>query len=262
MQTSVPNRRYILHSFGNISLHILLELVLPVGLYYVFRTFLSPLLSLLLAGVPAALIVTFKGIYEHKVLMTGVLTLVGFVVSAMLATLQADPKLYLLRESTMTLAMGFMLLMTLLPLQIKHHKLRPFMFYVARQMAVSGSITYDDNNTVREHWDWFWDAWPKFRLFFRLLTGVWAAGLISEFLVRVVLLESLDDVDEVIYYSNMYMFVVLVILGTLTISSTLLLRHLYNRKQSKIRDAEQRSEIERIIQEAAHEEPLAGGPSA
>jgi hypothetical protein len=197
--------------------------------------------------------------------MTGVLTLTGFVISAILATVQADPKMYLLRESTMTLAMGFMLLITLLPFQIKHHKLRPFMFYVARQMAVSGSITNDENNTVRSHWDWFWDAWPKFRLFFRLLTGVWAVGLISEFLMRVTLLESLDDVDKIVYYSNMYMFAVLVILGTLTIFSTLMLRHLYNRKQNKIRDAEQQTEIERIIQAAANEaqreDSLTGGPS-
>ncbi|ORZ14077.1 hypothetical protein BCR42DRAFT_329809 [Absidia repens] len=238
---------------------MLLELVLPIILYYVCRLFLSPLLSLLLAGVPAALIVAFKGFHEHKLDMTGLLTLVGFIVSAVLATLQSDPKLYLLRESTMTLAMGFMLLVTLLPLQIKHHKLRPFMFYVARQIAVSGSITYDDNNTVRQHWDWFWDAWPTFRAFFRLLTGLWAAGLISEFLVRVALLRSLDDVEEVIYYSNVYMFVVLATLGTMTIASTLLLRHLYNQEQAKAKDVERHSEIDRIIQAAANEEGASGG---
>jgi hypothetical protein len=61
MQTSVPNRRSILHAFANITLHMLLELVLPIILYYVFRLFLSPLVSLLLAGVPAAFIVIFKG---------------------------------------------------------------------------------------------------------------------------------------------------------------------------------------------------------
>lgn len=197
--------------------------------------------------------------------MTGVLTLVGFLVSAVLATLQSDPKLYLLRESTLTLAMGFMLLVTLLPIQVKHHKMRPFMFYVARQIAVSGSTIYDDNTTVRQHWDWFWDAWPTFRAFFRLMTGLWAVGLISEFLVRVALLQSLDDVDEVIYYSNLYMFVVLATLGTLTVASTLLLRHLYNREQSKIKNNERHSEIDRIIQAATaenqHQEGSSGGLS-
>ncbi|KAI8093643.1 uncharacterized protein BX664DRAFT_260599 [Halteromyces radiatus] len=237
---------------------MLLELVLPIILYYIFRMFLSPLLSLLLAGVPAAMIVAFKGIHEHKVDMTGVLTLVGFIVSAVLATVQADPKLYLLRESTMTLAMGFMLLVTLLPLQIKHHRLRPFMFYVARQIAVSGSLTYDDPNTVRQHWDWFWDAWPTFRDFFRTLTGLWAMGLISEFILRVALLRSMEDVDDVLYYSNIYMFVVLGILGSLTIASTLLLRHLYNKEQQKMKDDERHSEIRRIIDAAANEDMVGG----
>ncbi|KAI8335586.1 hypothetical protein BC941DRAFT_462049 [Chlamydoabsidia padenii] len=240
---------------------MLLELVLPLILYYVFRLFLSPLTSLLLAGVPAALIVAVKWLHKHEVDMTGVLTLVGFIVSALLASLKSDPKLYLLRESTMTLAMGFILLITLLPIQIRHHKLRPFMYYVARQIAMSGSITYDDNNTVRQHWDWFWDAWLTFRAFFRLLTGIWAVGLISEFVVRVALLRSLDDVDDVIYYSNLYMFVVLASLGTLTIASTLLLRHLYNKEQTKIKTNERHSEIDRIIAAAATDDHQQVGSS-
>jgi hypothetical protein len=187
--------------------------------------------------------------------MPGTLVLIGFLISSALAMIHAEPKLYLLRESTLTLAMGIILLVTVLPLRIGQHKLRPFMFYVARQMAVSGSITYNIDNgvVVQQHWDWFWDLWTTFRAFFRLLTAIWALGLISEFLVRLVLLRSLDDVDDVIYYSNLYMFVVLVILGTMTVTSALLLRHLYNQEQNKLKDAEHQAEIEGIIQAAANE---------
>lgn len=192
---------------------------------------------------------------HHKVDMPGALILIGFLISAVLAMIPAGPKLYLLRESTMTLTMGIILLATVLPLRIGQHKLRPFMFYVARQMAVSGSITYSIDNgiIVQQHWDGFWDLWTIFRVFFRLLTAIWALGFISEFLVRMVLLRSLDDVDDVIYYSNLYMLVVLVILGIMTVTSVLLLRHLYNQEQTKLKDAEHQAEIERIIQAAANE---------
>ncbi|KAI9250337.1 hypothetical protein BY458DRAFT_27749, partial [Sporodiniella umbellata] len=131
-RSSIPNRRSILRAFFSMALHMLLELVVPIIIYYVLRNFVSPLLALLLAGLPTALMVIVKAFKEHKVDMMGVLMLLGFAVSALLAFIQSDPKLYLLRESAMTLAMGLMLIVTLIPLRYKIHTLRPFMFYVAR----------------------------------------------------------------------------------------------------------------------------------
>ncbi|KAI8372151.1 hypothetical protein BD560DRAFT_306884, partial [Blakeslea trispora] len=191
--------------------HMIFELILPIVLYYVLREFTSPLLALLLAGVPTALIVLYKGYRERRVDMMGVLMLMGFGVSAILAFVQSDPKLYLLRESAMTLAMGLMLLITLFPLRWQHHVLRPFMFYLARQIAVSSNVLMH-RSTVRDHWDWFWHHYSTFRWFLRSLTGIWGLGLISEFLMRVALINALDDVDDVVYYSNIYMLVVMVVL--------------------------------------------------
>ncbi|CEJ04116.1 hypothetical protein RMCBS344292_18084 [Rhizopus microsporus] len=250
-KSSIPNRRSILRAFFSMAMHMLFELVVPIIIYYVLRNFVSPLLALLLAGVPTALMVIIKAYRERKVDMMGVLMLLGFAVSALLAFVQSDPKLYLLRESAMTLAMGLMLLITMFPLRWGHHILRPFMFYVARQIAISSSMSA---NTVREHWDWFWEHYATFRNFFRALTGIWGLGLVSEFLVRVMLLNTLDDVDDVVYFSNIYMMVVMVVLGGVTIASALLLRHYYNLEQERVKTAERRSEIERIIARAAAEQ--------
>ncbi|CEI92952.1 Putative Cytoplasmic protein [Rhizopus microsporus] len=175
-KSSIPNRRSILRAFFSMAMHMLFELVVPIIIYYVLRNFVSPLLALLLAGVPTALMVIIKAYRERKVDMMGVLMLLGFAVSALLAFVQSDPKLYLLRESAMTLAMGLMLLITMFPLRWGHHILRPFMFYVARQIAISSSMSA---NTVREHWDWFWEHYATFRNFFRALTGIWGLGLVS-----------------------------------------------------------------------------------
>ncbi|CAO3657387.1 unnamed protein product [Mucor hiemalis] len=153
----------------------------------------------------------------------------------------------------MTLAMGLMLFITLFPLRWKHHVLRPFMFYVARQIAISSNVLMN-SNTVSEHWDWFWDYYSTFRYFLRGLTFIWAAGLVSEFLVRVALISSLDDVDDVVYYSNIYMLVVMLLLGTTTVVSALLLRHYFNLEQNRIKVAERKSEIESIIARAAAEQ--------
>lgn len=254
-KSSIPNRRSLLHAFVGMAVHMLFELVLPIVLYYVLRNFVSPLLALLLAGVPTAIAVVVKGYKERKVDMMGVLMLMGFVVSAVLAFVQSDPKLYLLRESAMTLAMGTMLILTLLPFRWRYHVLRPFMFYVARQIAISSNVLMNAN-TVREHWDWFWDYYATFRHFLRALTGIWGLGLVSEFLVRVALINALDDVDDVVYYSNIYMFVVMLVLGTVTVVSALLLRHYFNIEQNRIKVAERRSEIEGIIARAAAEQQL------
>ncbi|RCH77611.1 hypothetical protein CU098_003988 [Rhizopus stolonifer] len=250
-RSSIPNRRSILRAFFSMALHMLLELVVPIIIYYVLRNFVSPLLALLLAGLPTAVMVIIKACKEHKVDMMGVLMLLGFAVSAVLAFIQSDPKLYLLRESAMTLAMGLMLIITLIPFRYKTHVLRPFMFYVARQIAISSSM---NANVVREHWDWFWNYYSIFRHFLRAITGIWGLALISEFLMRLVLLNTLDEIDDVVYYSNMYMLAVMIVLGPVTVISALLLRHYFNLEQERIKVAERRSEIEGIIARAAAEQ--------
>ncbi|KAI7859482.1 hypothetical protein BDC45DRAFT_496180 [Circinella umbellata] len=255
MQTSVPGRRSIIHAFLDMTMHMMFELVLPIILYYVLRTQFSPIISLVVAGIPPALVVVVKGVRDHKVDMMGLLMLLGFVASVLLALLESDPKLYLLRESAMTSAMGVMLIVTLFPLQWRHRILRPFMFYVARQIAVS-STTMLSPVSVRLHWDWFWTNWLSFRTFFRGLTAIWGFGLLSEFLVRVVLIYTIDEVDDIMYYSNIYMFSVTLTLGTLTVASTLLYRHLYNREQKKSINTQRRMEVEEIIARAAEENRL------
>ncbi|KAI8142281.1 hypothetical protein BJV82DRAFT_616185 [Fennellomyces sp. T-0311] len=255
MQTSIPNRKSIVHAFVDLTLHMMFELVLPIALYYALRTFASPIVSLVVAGIPPALVVVIKGVRDHKVDMMGLLMLLGFVASVLLALIESDPKLYLLRESAMTSAMGVMLLVTLFPLRWRHSILRPFMFYVARQIAISSTVMLPAD-TVRLHWDWFWTNWLSFRAFFRGLTGLWAIGLLSEFFVRVILLYTVDDVDEIMYYSNIYMFSVTVTLGVVTIGSTLLFRHLYNEEQKRSKNVQRQTEIESIIARAAEERRL------
>ena len=166
MQTSVPSRRSIIKAFLDMTMHMMFELALPIILYYALRTQFSPIISLIAAGIPPALVVVVKGVRDHKVDMMGLLMLLGFAASVLLALVESDPKLYLLRESAMTSAMGIMLMVTLFPLRWRHRILRPFMFYVARQIAVS-STTMLPPETVRLHWDWFWTNWLSFRTFFR-----------------------------------------------------------------------------------------------
>lgn len=252
MQTSVPNRRSITRAFLNITVHMMTELVLPILLYYVLRLYMSPLPALVFASAPPALTVVFKAIRDRKVDMMSLLIFLSFAASAMLALGSSDAKLYILRESAMTFATGCMLLATLIPLKWKQHILRPFMFYVGRRIAVSGTIMLQPY-TVTEHWDWFWDNWRTFRLYFRILTGLWGVGLVSEFMVRLTLLYSMDDVDDIMYYSNIYMFIVTFLLGVSTVGGTLLFRHLYNQEQKRSKMAERRSEVESIIARAREE---------
>ncbi|KAI8981064.1 hypothetical protein BDB01DRAFT_795192 [Pilobolus umbonatus] len=252
-KSSIPNRRSLLKAFIHMAVNMLFELVLPILLYYVLRNFVSPLLALLMAGIPTAIIVIVKAIRDGKPDMLGILMLLGFVVSGILAFVQSDPKLYLLRESAMTLALGLMLMITLFPLQYRNHILRPFMFYVARQIAVSSNAVLTPNS-VYDHWDLFWRQYPSFRHSLVAITGIWSAGLISEFIVKYILITEKEDVDDIVYYSNIYMLIVMIFLGTFTVTSALLMRHYFNLKQRQIKTAERKSEVEFIIARAAAEQ--------
>lgn len=231
VQASIPSRRLIIRAFLHLALRTLFELVLPFVLYCILRNFTSPLLALVLAGGTPAAVVLYTSLHDREVEMTSLLIFLGFAVAAsvVLALIGvSDPRLSLLRESALTSSMGLMLILTLLPLRWRKHVLRPFMFYVARRIAVSGAAMLSPD-TIRLQWDGFWKVSSYFRLFFRALTAAFGIGLLSDLNVQLFLLYTMDDDDDIMYYTSLWMLVVIVCLGVLLVASALAFKHLYDR---------------------------------
>ena len=108
----------------------------------------------------------------------GAIVLVGIGVSIVSLLVSASPRLFLIRESFVTAALGLLALTSFL-------WNRPMLFYVGRQFS-----TGNDPDAVA-HFNGLWEH-PEARRTFRLLTAVWACGWLGEFGLRIVMVLTLS----------------------------------------------------------------------
>jgi len=98
---------------------------------------------------------------------------VGIAVTIGAAFLGGDPRLFLIRESLLTVALGIACLVSLLfP--------KPLWFYIIRYFASANDPARAA--TFSANWQY-----PDFRTFTRVLTLVWGLTYLGEFLLRVIL---------------------------------------------------------------------------
>ncbi|KAH8552164.1 hypothetical protein BGW37DRAFT_424724 [Umbelopsis sp. PMI_123] len=230
-----------------------IELIIPIALYYTVRPFTTALIALVISGFPPAIVVLYHWMRDGIIDMQAVMMVVVVVLSSVLAMVQSDPRLYLLRESAITLGMGTLFLFTLIPFTFRGKYLYPFLYYTARQFVIA---TVSNPHKVKEDWKWIYDNRPRFRLTFRVITGAAGIGLVSEFIVRVSLLMYLD-VDDVIYYSNIYLIALMSFLGVFILGFVLYMRHRSNQERLLRRDEDARRVIEQINALVQHESSAA-----
>jgi len=117
-------------------------------------------------------------VYRRRIDIIGAIVLVGIAVSILALLLGGSPKLFLIRESFVTGAVGLLALVSLM-------WRRPLLFYIGRQFSAG------DDAAAIEQFNSLWQRPPARRLF-RLLTVVWAVGWLLEFAIRVVIVLMLS----------------------------------------------------------------------
>jgi hypothetical protein len=158
---------------------VLLELVIPLGGYYVLRGFgVSQLLSVLATGVLVLPAVAYTVIKQRKV------------------DLMVFPRVLLIRDSWVFGALGLWTLGTLLTS-------KPFMLVASRAVVVA-KIGAEG---ARE-WEARWHVDARFRHHIRTITAVWGVGFTLDAVVRIVLATTLP-VDSVPLASTVQWLVVL-----------------------------------------------------
>ena len=142
------------------------------------RVGVSEILALGLGGIfPAA-----KGVFDlsrrKHIDIIGAIVLVGIAVSVVSLSVSGSPRLFLIRESFVTGAVGLLAL-------VSFAWKRPLLFYVGRQFS-----TGNDPAAVA-HFNGLWER-PEARRVFRRLTAVWAFGWLGEFGLRIVMVLTLS----------------------------------------------------------------------
>ncbi len=159
---------------------IIINGVLPYIIYQLLKsnTSLSDLTILFISAIPAIL-GGIVGIIRNRSLdLIAGITIVSIAVTIIAALIGGDPRLFLIRESFLTVALGIAFLISLLfP--------KPLWFYVIRYFA-------SNNNPERAaEFNASWQ-YPGFRTFIRVLTLVWGITYVGEFILRVILVYNMS----------------------------------------------------------------------
>ncbi len=159
-------------------------LAIDVAMPYCLYVLLSPnfpsnsLIPLLIAALPPAIYGIVGIIRKGHIDYVAALVVLGILITVVAAFITGDQKIFLIRESILTGALGIACLVSLLfP--------KPLMFYFGRQFMSGG------DPTKAAYYNSLWQ-YPRFRFSNYLITVVWGIGFVVEFALRVVLVYTLS----------------------------------------------------------------------
>ncbi|GBC10492.1 hypothetical protein RclHR1_09680002 [Rhizophagus clarus] len=214
-------RKEKLMNYLRIGTMLFFEIFLPLILYYVLKQFISEIHALLISGIPPLIIVIYGIIAKRRIDTLGAIVIISFIVSAVATTLKNNPRIYLLRESTVTGSIGLTFLLTLIPIKYGSFQMRPLTYYFAKDMQTGGSFgSSKRNNTglteedVTERWEIYWKNYAVFRRGFYVSTIFWGIGLLVEVPARTIIALKVQPFDKAVLWTNIVTYSWLTILFT------------------------------------------------
>ncbi|KAG2189302.1 hypothetical protein INT44_004444 [Umbelopsis vinacea] len=138
---AMATRRLIFRNVLKVIAMIIMDVALPVLLYFVLKGPLgNPAYALLIGGVPALIMVIFKLVYSKSLDAIGILVFLAFLVSAIVAFASGDARILTFEKSIVTLILGVGFIITVLPIKFRSVRLKPFMLLVIKQLIPLGNI--------------------------------------------------------------------------------------------------------------------------
>ncbi|CAB4389422.1 unnamed protein product [Rhizophagus irregularis] len=235
-QDKVPGQSK-LKTILRVVLMILLEFALPIVLYYVLRIFMQEIWAFLISGVPPFIIAIFGLVGRKRVEIIGVLVLICLIFSAIVSLFYDNPKIQLLQKfmSLNLLPFNIIAMISIIPIKIGTFKMRPLLFYICKDLTTGGSFGSLNSEVVDESWDRNWVSYQYFRRGFIFMTIIWGYGLLSEVLVRAMIIYNLTPVrmspDKALAASNIIHYVWLAKFALLTL---FLVRRMKKQKENLV----------------------------
>ena len=220
-------------------LTILVDIILPLLLYFTLQKHVKPVHALLIAGVPPFVMVVLKGIISRTFDALGFLVFFGFIISGIVAIITRNPVILLLEKSLVTGLSSIIFGITLIPFDCCNNRcrIRPLAYYfyqdlvptTAAQLGLPSNFFSDerdvliskrsDKEEVAKVYSWLYDQCSSFRSSCYLITAIWAIGLLSEFLGRLTLILVHLSVNKLVIYGNVILSSVTILCIILTIIS-------------------------------------------
>ncbi|KAI7883220.1 hypothetical protein K492DRAFT_159733 [Lichtheimia hyalospora FSU 10163] len=199
---------------------MLIDIAIPLALYYGLRNVIDVIYALIISGIPPFLWVIVGFIRSRRVDVLGVIISLSFILSGVVSLISGDARAALLRDSAVTGVVGLMFLLTLPPIKSKWLTVRPLTFIMARQMFSEASyrwIDKDGNKCEMGVVDWQWEHIRYFRISMYAQTAAWGILLVMELVACVLMVESSLSIDNIVAYNNIITSVVVAVMVTLSI---------------------------------------------
>jgi hypothetical protein len=208
--------RFVVKQVQAIAISVIVDIALPLILYYTLQRYTSQLVALIVSGIPPLLYVIFLAIRKKRLDVLGCIIVFSFVVSGAVSIISGDARIVVLRESLTTLIIGLGFLITLLPIRYKTFEMRDMCFLITAQVfSELPHIVWTENEQVKSlpRMEWCYQYVPVFRKSLRSLTMTWAIILTLEFVAKVGMIESPMALNTLVYVNSIIVTSVSIIMS-------------------------------------------------
>lgn len=216
----LTSRQILMRQLGQLLSIIVINIGLPMAIFYVFEIFTTEIIALIVSSVPPLIHVIYVMIRERRVDVLSVIFVLAFALSAALTAVSANARVAILRDSIATVVIAVMFLLTLIPIRTRWFKVYPITHLVNTEMMnEAGPIVWTNEHGQEESMprsDWTWDHVKRYRIFHCILSFFWGFLLLLQFTAVIMMLFLNATIDQIILYSNIILLIFLLILFPVT----------------------------------------------
>jgi len=233
------------HHIPRFLLTILIDVILPLAIFFSIQKYIKPVYALLVASSPPLLMVTIKAIFYRTFDALGFIVFITFAISAIVAIITKNPIILLLEKSLVTGIISLIFATTLIPFHCCHRRcrLRPLAYYFYQdlvpttrtQIGLPENIfneeeedQIDDSYSqlkeelslpklsnkqeVAQVYEWIYTHCSSFRISCYIITSIWAVGFFLEFFARLTLIIIHLSVNKIVIYGHIILSLITVLL--------------------------------------------------
>lgn len=234
------------HHIPRFLITILVDLILPLVLYFSLQKRLKSTYALSIAGIPPLIMVIIKAILSRTFDALGFIVFIAFLISAIVAILTHNPIVLVLEKSVVTGILSIIFGFTLIPLRCSHYcfRMRPLAYYFYQDLVPIkrnevglpdnlfqeepeafhrqnddevAVIKQSDKKEVAQVYEWFYTNCSSFRSTCYIITSIWSTGFLVEFLGRLTLILLHLSINNIVIYGQIILSSITVVMILLTI---------------------------------------------
>jgi hypothetical protein len=222
------------HHIPRFLLTILIDIILPLAIFFCFQKYIKPVYALLVASSPPLLMIIIKAIYFRTFDALGFIVFITFALSAIVAIITRNPLILLLEKSLVTGIISLIFAITLIPFHCCHSRcrLRPLAYYFYQDLVPTNRVQIglpenifndeqeqiDDSyaqlkeelslpelsnkQEVAQVYEWIYTHCSSFRISCYMITSIWAIGFFLEFFARLTLIIIHLPVNKIVIYGH------------------------------------------------------------